>query len=655
MGIAGWQGSLDRVPFPFPSGGGVWLDDDTILVPLFGLPGAPLATYRIGSPPTVIQPPRGANTMVAGAGRYLAFLADGGRTGVYGSLGSLPVAGLGAASLEGHLAYIPNYQAGIGVVVSSTGGVETFIPQANSLDLQILGPTAILWRNGTRPAVANYAEPVTVVPGLGWRRAVVDGVDWIVYWTDSLGLIAHRWMDPTHGFVIEPTPTAFNHDAVGLPGVLRVAYSRTQGEGPNDLVVVDIPPQGNAQYQLVNLLTLGPVHTPSAGPFSAPLHVGYFFKYSTQYGDNPSAPGNVSIVNDPGAAQRAVGRIIPSTDPAVLAVAATRWHDVVGIYVADETQSSPAPLEALAAAAILWMKAKGLPRRPLISYSAANRWPALRNIDWTGVQLYADPAEDPGTWDAALSVFGRQFNQWIDTIPPPRPIVLICQAYARNGTWTNPETLTALQALFNELARVHSHRVRLVALFSDGRPTGTREREYLRPWHQALVNAQPGLPPILDLTPPPDPPVDPPVDPPRAPGYPSIQQVTFMDKETVGLVGFGGKYLRIDQNEAGQGLFKGYLIHFDRDTVGRDEEFEVTKPDDHYQLRHVATNTILGADATKYSDNICKQFYTMPVNKRGGYESWTIGKLPSGVIIAMIEHEQDGHQYATASLAVVRQ
>ena len=126
--------------------------------------------------------------------------------------------------------------------------------------------------------------------------------------------------------------------------------------------------------------------------------------------------------------------------------------------------------------------------------------------------------------------------------------------------------------------------------------------------------------------------------------------------QIVGLRGLAGKLARIDSGEAGKGLFRGYPIHFDRDSIGPDETFEISKPDDHYQIRHVRTNVILGADATQFSADVCRQFYTSggDVTERGAYESWTIFRLrPAGTIIALIEYNDRGVVYTSAGLNVV--
>lgn len=126
--------------------------------------------------------------------------------------------------------------------------------------------------------------------------------------------------------------------------------------------------------------------------------------------------------------------------------------------------------------------------------------------------------------------------------------------------------------------------------------------------------------------------------------------------QTIGILSFAGKYARIDSSEKGRGMFGGYPIHFDRDSIGPDESFELSKPDDRYQIRHLNTDVILGADATQYSDDLCAQFYTSggAVTSRGPYESWTVVRLrPGGTIVALIEYEQDGKDYTSADVNLV--
>jgi hypothetical protein len=68
-------------------------------------------------------------------------------------------------------------------------------------------------------------------------------------------------------------------------------------------------------------------------------------------------------------------------------------------------------------------------------------------------------------------------------VPPDKKIVLVMQAYARNGAWTNLDTLRDLQTATYQQA-FDDPRVVAITMFSYGRPSGTREhREQLKPPH----------------------------------------------------------------------------------------------------------------------------------------------------------------------------
>jgi hypothetical protein len=106
------------------------------------------------------------------------------------------------------------------------------------------------------------------------------------------------------------------------------------------------------------------------------------------------------------------------------------------------------------------------------------------------------------------------------------------------------------------------------------------------------------------------------------------------------LRGIQAQYARIDPNEPDQGMWPGsYPVWFDRDTVGEYEKFELSPLEGgKFKIRHLATGHILGADATKSSGDVYTQFYTMPENQLGAYETFTVVELPNQKVIAFIDY-----------------
>jgi len=182
-----------------------------------------------------------------------------------------------------------------------------------------------------------------------------------------------------------------------------------------------------------------------------------------------------------------------------------------------------------------------------------------------------------------------------------------------------------------------------------------------------VVPVEPGVTvgyPIIDLTttqptpPQPEPPQPEPPDPEPEPPHPEPEPPDGgidMTPQKIALRGMAGKFATIDPGEAGQGMFGGYPIHWDRTELGEWETFELSKPDDKYQIKHLTTGVILGADATSYSEDLGQQFYTSggDVTERGPYESWIVFRLTAGgTICALIEYDQDGIVYCSADLTV---
>ena len=236
MGIGDGPGSVDTRVLLTPGGDLCWMTDDTLIaqtradgyrvvqMPLSGLPRITLAGA--------------ANALCAGGGRWLGWASD---IGLFGSLGSKPQAGLVAAGPDGTLAYCPDYQTGLGLVLSGPDGWEQVIADAQVVDrqCQVLGPLRAIWLDA-RGGVRAYGlpDPIPALRPGRMRLVVVDGVRWLVYWAEGTGLVA-QVDGASDGYILEQRPIAFNHDAVAN-GQLVVAWSTTQGEMPDDLVTVTV-------------------------------------------------------------------------------------------------------------------------------------------------------------------------------------------------------------------------------------------------------------------------------------------------------------------------------------------------------------------------------------------------------------------------------
>lgn len=235
MGIGDGVVSVDKRPILYRAGAACWLTDDRVLANALEPDGAwAVVLYRFdGEVELVEDPPVGANELAAGGGRWLGWNPW---RGMFGSLGHKPSAGVIAAGRDGTLAYCRDRDVGRGFVLNGPDGRELDVGGVYVFDMHVLSPTSALWYDGRGIDAVGRRLPRFACPPGRTRLATVAGEDWLVYWSEGVGLIA-QIDGETSGYVLETRPLAFNHDAVAVGGELIVAWSTTQGEGPNDLVV----------------------------------------------------------------------------------------------------------------------------------------------------------------------------------------------------------------------------------------------------------------------------------------------------------------------------------------------------------------------------------------------------------------------------------
>ena len=102
-------------------------------------------------------------------------------------------------------------------------------------------------------------------------------------------------------------------------------------------------------------------------------------------------------------------------------------------------------------------------------------------LDWVGIEAYVDPPGDPDPEVnvATLTAFVQAAKA---RVPADKNLVLVMQAYDRNGLWTDMATLARLQAAAYDLAR-DDPRVLSLNMFAYGRPGGTHDHPELRHEH----------------------------------------------------------------------------------------------------------------------------------------------------------------------------
>jgi len=162
------------------------------------------------------------------------------------------------------------------------------------------------------------------------------------------------------------------------------------------------------------------------------------------------------------------------------------WARVVRIELADEPPWSQAETEAIIAGFRAELAARSLPAPPIgIVYTRqqvlAEDAIFAAGLDWVGIEAYVDPPGDPSS---AVNVQALEdyVNQAKARVPAEKNLVLVMQAYDRNGAWTNMETLVPLQTAAYDLAR-DDPRVLSLNMFAYGRPGGSHDHPELRHEH----------------------------------------------------------------------------------------------------------------------------------------------------------------------------
>ncbi|MCC6278653.1 MAG: hypothetical protein IT289_12125 [Oligoflexia bacterium] len=194
-----------------------------------------------------------------------------------------------------------------------------------------------------------------------------------------------------------------------------------------------------------------------------------------------------------------LGMNLAETDPnrvtpvnRVLDLMSPHWNKVDLIELSDEPSWNKGETEAAIRGLRSKIQAKGLSDRPVgVVYTREQLMNEdaifSQGLDWVGIEAYVDPPGDP---NSAVNV--NKLKKFLDQakarVPRDKKIVLVMMAYARNGAWTNMNTLKELQLPTYQKA-FEDDRVLAVTMFSYGRGSGTREHPELKPIHTRIGNA----------------------------------------------------------------------------------------------------------------------------------------------------------------------
>lgn len=606
--------SVQKVPKLPNAGIGGWIDDAHFVANalLPAEPGRPAGWYVVQYDALLnrVSPlvRGGANTLVAGGGRWLGWTPSG----MFGTPVARPAemrkADVRGAGLDGTLAWCRDQVSGIGLVLTAPDLSVVEVPSAVAFDVHVLGPGMAVWFDGQ----TVYSVGISVRPALPsgkMRVAFVDNETWLVYWSEGIGLIA-QLNGSADGYILETRPIAFNHDAVGVGSDLVVAWSTTQGEGPGDLIwqIVD--------RTLPRARLLPPIVVPKIG---RPCWLGWF---NFKQGD--AGPGNCTL---------AVRNIVGDQGRPTIISDETE-EDVTGVHLGHFIGGGS--VESIE------VQAKQVKDRPIV-YWDDNRWPRYPTLPkgaWTCIRAYCPKGR-------SLAVFEVDMREILRAAPGP--LALVGQQYVQTPVNTLVDDLPGLVPVLLRLARDFP-AIQAVLLFSGyGRAGGLQDHpELVSIWSR--VASETDVPKVE-----PWPARVPAIDPPPAPErYKKLKHYRLGGNMTERgyLVGAGKKYVKGDASKPGifDGTFFAGAVNDGKEDSG---EFEARqRSDGRFNLFHVQSGMPLEMDATSFSAALDKQYYLKPGDGESAYSIFE-GRVedPGGVV--MFYKKFDNEQPVNIAAAVV--
>jgi hypothetical protein len=653
MGAGGVPGSIEGSYYPFATyGGGAFCTDNDIIVALS--PSAAIASWNRRDPPVQIpsQFPGAeyntANAISGGGGRWICSSEwpDGTKDSVLFSNAFTPprrYAGFGDVAADGTIAYKTIYQSDRGITIIRPDGSETNgteldcngqpLSQSVPIDLRALPGGKAYWRGGAygRLALQPYFRDA-----MNLVLITIAGEEWLVYWSNALpGLVAQP-DGASEGYILEQEGKGYNHVGLGGSEYGTVAWSYTAGEGPGDIVKLQI---SRAGVKIIKDVYDPPRPAPQWQSFELPLvyvgrpvWLGWF-----EFDQISRGPGNASLL-----VRNIHGQ---QYDPIV--VTDESLPNVTGDIIAKFI--SGGSVEGIEkAAAESWI-------RPMAYWDQRHwpRWPKLPADSWLGIQAYCRADESPGAFQADMT---RVLSS-----APAQPLCLVCQQYTSNASLT--KDLAGIIPVFLRLARDFKNVVALMVFSGYGRATGLIDhQELLTTWEDIAAHTE--TPPIPPNPRPPDP--EPPKPEPPEPEPPKVfapakPMKGGMMETRKGALRVGEFFGRIEGRPSPK--YGVFLMTFSAENSQTDPncQFDFSQPDgknwrvqfDNLPAGH---SGLLEADATLYSESFCQQFYVKPGEDWSGYavwQGWQLGPSIDDVNIIVVHYDRDGERYVSASLNVV--
>lgn len=462
----------------------------------------------------------GANDLYAGGGVIASQLKGGGPDrGIYASTGFRSVeGGLVGVGPQGQIIYKPDYQSNGPTVVREIDGHEWTLtngaPLGNSF-VSLLDRGVALWQESPT-AIHSLGFTPQLVPGQVWglQAAVVDGVIWLVYFHERLGVIAH----PSNSFsgiqVVRPGTDAW-HRVRGNGTQLLIAVSAGEGEQPGQIYGYRFDLKSYTKFNLLTgeplgsfvLTDLAPVKPDPGGDgggvksmrvpaFPRKMWMAPYYSHHRRYGDTPLDvhAGNAIWVggdeSDIGVIHTELARISLLGMPMIVALDAgllnldTRYTDLtIAISV---HASNLGHLEAEVARA-----KSSMPIKPIIAYMdkmELSAWPEHRpswmdsDRIWPSFPAYRNPGETTAAFRARIeAILDRVAGYGLSMTLTPG-------FYTRSGQ-LDPEEVLACMKLYDNWIR--RYPMAAIMPFADRRPSGMLEHPEFREWAMAFKDAIP--------------------------------------------------------------------------------------------------------------------------------------------------------------------
>lgn len=187
-----------------------------------------------------------------------------------------------------------------------------------------------------------------------------------------------------------------------------------------------------------------------------------------------------------------MSRRVPT--PKTVAQAKPYWDQVIGLDLADEPDWTKEEVIENVAGVRRTMESKGVEVKPVgvtLEYREQVFTEAKRyinaGIDFVCLEAYLDP---PGIVDPAQAATKLRESLWkqIAMFPESIDIVLILQAYTRNGAWTaGLASLEEMQRATFAVGAELGDRCLALTAFAYARPTGVLDNPSLKQVHKQLV------------------------------------------------------------------------------------------------------------------------------------------------------------------------